>query len=67
VGPRECVMVFASPAAAAAAWLAATPAQRLGFLLFVLGAACVGLSLLLHLARARGGLKVPRPRGTRPR
>lgn len=47
-------MVFTSPAAAAAAWLVATPVQRLGFALFFLVAACVLLSLLMHLARARG-------------
>jgi len=48
-------MVFVSPAAAVTAWLAATPIQRAGFALFFLGAACVLLSLLMQLARERGG------------
>lgn len=45
-----CVM-WMSPATAAAAWLAASPVQRLGFALFFLGAALVLLSFLLRLAR----------------
>jgi len=49
--------MWMSPATAAAAWLAATPTQRLGFALFFLGAALVLLSFLLRLARRPTGAR----------
>jgi len=47
-------MLLVPPAPAVAAWLAADPTQRLGFALFVSGAALVLLAVLLRLMRRPG-------------